>query len=426
MKKPELLAPAGSLEILKVAVCFGADAVYIGGDIFGLRAKAVNFTLPEIAQGVAFAHEHGVKVYVTANIIAHNQDLSEAEEYFLSLKNLAPYAPDALIISDPGVYRIAKRCWKDVEIHVSTQANNTNYETFLFWRELGAKRVVTARELSLEEIHQIRTKLPSDMEIESFVHGSMCISYSGRCLLSHFLTGQDANHGSCTHPCRWKYYVTEETRPGEYLPIVENDRGTFLFHSKDLCMIAYLPELLEAGVDSFKIEGRMKNALYVATVVSTYRRALDEYLRSPALYQENIPQYQEELRKCTHRLYCTGFYFGKPTKDMQVYEASTYSSEYIYLGIVGERSDLQESYYPTGETCQEGGQYFYLEQKNKFSVEDEIEILESSGRAIETKVLAITSIDHKPMESAPHARQKLRVSLSVTPQQYDLLRIKKQ
>ena len=257
-KKPELLIPASSLEVLKTAVMFGADAVYIGGEAFGLRAKAKNFSSEEMAEGVAFAHAHGVKVYVTANILAHNYDLDGARKYFAELRDMKPEQPDALIISDPGMFMIAKEVWPQVEVHISTQANNTNYETYLFWWKLGAKRVVSARELSLVEIKGIREKIPAEMEIESFVHGAMCISYSGRCLLSNFFTGRDANRGACTHPCRWKYAVVEETRPGEYLPVYENERGTYIFNSKDLCMIEHIPELVEAGIDSLKIEGRMK------------------------------------------------------------------------------------------------------------------------------------------------------------------------
>ena len=257
---PELLIPASSLEVLKTAVMFGADAVYIGGEAFGLRAKAKNFTSEEMAEGIAFAHARGVKVYVTANILAHNYDLDGARVYFEELRDMKPDAPDALIISDPGMFTIAKEVWPEVEVHISTQANNTNYQTYLFWWKLGAKRVVTARELSLREIKEIRDRIPEEMEIESFMHGAMCISYSGRCLLSNYFTGRDANKGACTHPCRWKYAVVEETRPGEYLPVYENERGTYIFNSKDLCMIEHIPEMIEAGIDSFKIEGRMKTS----------------------------------------------------------------------------------------------------------------------------------------------------------------------
>ena len=268
--KPELLIPAGSLEVLKTAVIFGADAVYIGGEVFGLRAKAKNFSMQEMAQGIAFAHAHGVRVYVTANILAHNDDLDAAADYFRELKEMKP---DALIISDPGMFMLAKEICPDTELHISTQANNTNYGTYQFWWDLGARRVVSARELSLAEIREIRDHIPQDMEIETFIHGAMCISYSGRCLLSNYFTGRDANQGACTHPCRWKYAVVEETRPGEYLPVYENERGTFLFNSKDLCMVEHIPDLIEAGIDSFKVEGRMKTALYVAAVARTYRMA---------------------------------------------------------------------------------------------------------------------------------------------------------
>ena len=281
MRKLELLIPASSLEVLKTAVIFGADAVYIGGEAFGLRAKARNFTIEEMAEGVVFAHEHDVKVYVTANILAHNYDLDKAREYFIELREKVH--PDALIISDPGMFSIAKEVVPDIDIHISTQANNTNYATFNFWNKMGARRVVTARELSLKEIKEIRDNIPDDMEIETFIHGAMCISYSGRCLLSCFMTGRDANRGACTHPCRWKYYVMEESRPGEYMPVYENERGTYIFNSKDLCMIEHIPELIEAGIDSFKVEGRMKTALYVATVARTYRMAIDDYLKDPDL-----------------------------------------------------------------------------------------------------------------------------------------------
>ena len=286
MRKPELLLPASCLEVLKTAVRYGADAVYIGGEAFGLRAGAKNFTHSDMEEGIQYAHERGVRVYVTANILAHNDDLPGVRAYFNELKEMGP---DALIISDPGVFMIAREVLPDMDIHISTQANNTNYNTFLFWQRQGAKRVVTARELSLAEIRQIREKIPRDFEIETFVHGAMCISYSGRCLLSAFMTGRDANQGACTHPCRWKYALMEEKRPGEYFPVEENERGTYIFNSKDLCMVEHIPELMEAGIDSFKVEGRMKTALYVATVARVYRQAIDDYMKDPALYENNLP-----------------------------------------------------------------------------------------------------------------------------------------
>ena len=333
MKKPELLIPASSLEVLKTAVLFGADAVYIGGEAFGLRAKAKNFSHEDMKEGIAFAHARNVRVHVTANILAHNGDLAGAEKYFEELRELSP---DALIIADPGMFMLAKRICPEIDIHISTQANNTNYMTYRFWHELGAKRVVCARELSLKEIREIRENIPADMEMESFIHGSMCISYSGRCLLSSFLAGRHANQGACTHPCRWKYAVMEESRPGEYFPVYENERGTYIFNSKDLCMIEHIPELIAAGIDSFKIEGRMKTALYVAAVARTYRRAIDDYLESEEKYRANMGWYKEEIAKSVHRQFTTGFYFGKPDENTQIYNSSTYVNEYVYLGIIEE------------------------------------------------------------------------------------------
>ena len=405
MKKPELLIPASSLEVLKTAVMFGADAVYIGGEAFGLRAKAKNFTPEEMEEGIAFAHEHGVKVHVTANILAHNYDLEGAASYF---KELARMKPDALIIADPGMVMLAKENCPDIDIHISTQANNTNYLTFRFWYDQGIRRVVCARELSLKEIKEIREKIPADMEIECFIHGAMCISYSGRCLLSNYFTGRDANHGACTHPCRWKYALMEETRPGEYLPVYENERGTYLFNSKDLCMVEYIPQMLEAGIDSFKIEGRMKTALYVATVARTYRKAIDAALTSKEAYEEILPWCREEISKCTYRQFTTGFYFGKPDENTQIYDNNTYINEYTYLGIV-EKAE---------------GNKVYITQRNKFTVGEEIEIMKSDGRNIKTKVLAIVDENGEEVESAPHPQQKLVVSLEEAGEVFDLLRKK--
>lgn len=407
-KKPELLIPASSLEVLKTAVIFGADAVYIGGEAFGLRAKAKNFSLQEMAQGIAFAHARGVKVYVTANILAHNEDLEGARDYFEELKNMKPETADALIISDPGMFAIAKEVWPEVEIHISTQANNTNYMTYRFWWEQGAKRVVSARELSLEELRGIRERIPEEMEIESFVHGAMCISYSGRCLLSNYFTGRDANQGACTHPCRWKYAVVEETRPGEYLPVYENERGTFLFNSKDLCMIEYIPELVEAGIDSLKIEGRMKTALYVAAVARTYRKAIDDYFISEETYRNNLDWYRTEIAKCTYRQFTTGFYFGKPNENTQIYDESTYVNEYVYLGIVEERKES----------------LVQIEQRNKFSVGDTIEIMRPDGSNEEVVVKAMYNESGEAVESCPHPKQVLWIELSNQAEQYDLLRVK--
>ena len=404
MRKPELLVPASSLEVLKVAVIFGADAVYIGGEVFGLRAKAKNFSMEDMAEGIQFAHEHGVKVYVTANILAHNGDLEGVREYFTQLKEIKP---DALIISDPGIYTIAKEICPEIERHISTQANNTNYGTYQFWWNQGAKRVVTARELSLNEIAEIRKNIPDEMEIETFVHGAMCISYSGRCLLSNYFTGRDANQGACTHPCRWKYAVVEEKRPGEYLPVYENERGTYIFNSKDLCMIEHIPELIEAGIDSFKIEGRMKTALYVATVARTYRKAIDDYLTSPEKYKENMDWYLEQISNCTYRQFTTGFFFGKPSEESQIYDNNTYIKEYTYLGIVGERNE-------------EG--LYQIEQRNKFSVGEQIEVMKPDGRNIPVTVKRIVDEDGNEMESAPHPKQVLYIDLGQELEMYDILR----
>lgn len=407
MRAPELLVPAGSLEVLKIAVVFGADAVYIGGEAFGLRAKARNFSREDMIEGIAFAHGHGVKVYVTANILAHNKDLEEVREYFLELKGIKP---DALIISDPGVFQIAKEVCPEIERHISTQANNTNYGTYLFWQEQGASRVVSARELSLGEIREIREHIPEDLEIETFIHGAMCISYSGRCLLSNYLTGRDANQGECTHPCRWKYSIVEEQRPGEYMPVFENERGTYIFNSKDLCMIEHVPELVEAGIDSFKIEGRMKTALYVATVARTYRRAIDDYMESPEKYRENMPWYLSQISNCTYRQFTTGFFFGKPSEEAQIYDNNTYLKEYTYLGIV--------------EAYRDG--FAQIRQRNKFSVGERIEVMKPEGQNISVTVLKILDEEGNEMESAPHPKQKLFIDLGTTLSQYDILRRKEE
>ena len=404
MRNTELLIPAGSLDVLKTAVVYGADAVYIGGEAFGLRAKAHNFSLEDMKEGVEFAHSRGVKVYVTANILAHNDDLEGVEQYFEELKSVKP---DALIISDPGVFAIAKRVLPEMELHVSTQANNTNYVTYLFWYQQGAKRVVSARELSLKEIREIRARIPEDMEIESFMHGAMCISYSGRCLLSNFFTGRDANQGACTHPCRWKYSIVEETRPGEYMPVYENERGTYIFNSKDLCMIEHIPELIDAGIDSFKIEGRMKTALYVATVARTYRKAIDDFKKDPELYRQNMEWYKEEIGKCTYREFTTGFYFGKPGADAQIYDNNTYVKNFTYLGTV--------------ENVDERG-FAKIEQKNKFSVGEMIEIMKPDGRNLQVEVKGIYDAQGQAQESAPHPKQELYIDLGVAPEEYDILR----
>ncbi|WP_028243619.1 peptidase U32 family protein [Pseudobutyrivibrio ruminis] len=406
MRETELLVPASSLEVLKVAVIYGADAVYIGGEVYGLRAKAKNFSKEDMIEGIRFAHEHGVKVYVTANILAHNGDLEGVKEYFKELKEIKP---DALIIADPAIFMLAKEICPDIERHISTQANNTNYGTYKFWHDLGAHRVVSARELSLEEIKEIRANIPDDLEIETFIHGAMCISYSGRCLLSNYFTGRDANQGACTHPCRWKYAVVEEQRPGEYLPVYENERGTYIFNSKDLCMIEHIPDLLSSGIDSFKIEGRMKTALYVATVARTYRKAIDDCKESEEKYLANLDWYKEQISACTYRQFTTGFFYGKPSEESQIYDNNTYNIGYTYLGIAGPKNSED---------------YFEIEQRNKFSVGETIEIMKPNGDNIEVQVLGIKNEEGEDMESCPHPKQKLFIKLSVTPDEFDILRRK--
>lgn len=406
MKKPEILAPASSLEVLKTAIHYGADAVYIGGEMYGLRAKAKNFSPEDMRAGIDYAHERGKRVYVTANITAHNRDLSGVREYFHELKEMAP---DALIISDPGVFGLAREICPELDIHVSTQANNVNYLTFNFWKEQGATRVVTARELSLEEIADIDAHIPADLEIETFVHGAMCISYSGRCLLSSYFTGRDANLGACTHPCRWKYHIMEEKRPGEYLPVEENERGTYIFNSKDLCMIEHIPELVAAGVDSFKIEGRMKTALYVAVVARTYRQAVDDFFKDPAYYKSRIPYYKEEIAKCTYRQFTTGFFFGQPTHETQIYDNNTYVQEYTYLGMA--------------EKITEDG-VAVLEQKNKFCVGDEIEVMKPSGENVTMVVTEMYNDRGETVRSCPHPKERITIRMDKEIAAGDILRKK--
>lgn len=418
-RKPELLIPASSLEVLKTAVIFGADAVYIGGEAFGLRAKAKNFSMEEMAEGIVFAHAHKKKVYVTANILAHNYDLEGARAYFAELRDMKPETCDALIISDPGMFLLAKEVWPEAEIHISTQANNTNYLTYRFWWQQGAKRVVSARELSLAEIREIRSHIPEEMEIESFVHGAMCISYSGRCLLSNYFTGRDANRGACTHPCRWKYAVAEESRPGEYLPVYENERGTFLFSSRDLCMIEHIPELMDAGIDSLKIEGRMKAALYVAAVARTYRRAIDDCFLSEETYLEKLDWYRTEISRCTYRRFTTGFYFGKSDENTQIYDGSTYENDSVYLGIVEEiRGACDTPVKAEEQDCR----LARIEQKNKFAVGDAIEIMKPDGTNVPVIVEAMYNEAGEAVENCPHARQQLWIKLPAQADPYDLLR----
>lgn len=405
IQKPELLAPAGDLEKLKIAVLYGADAVYIGGEAYSLRAKAKNFDMNKMKEGIDFAHAHGVKVYVTANIYAHNADFEGMAEYF---KQVEKIGADAVLISDLGVFSVAKEAAPNLEIHVSTQANNTNYKSAQIWYQLGAKRVVVARELSLKEIKQIRQSIPEDMEIEAFVHGAMCISYSGRCLLSNYLSGRDANKGACAHPCRWKYHLVEETRPGEYMPIEENERGTYIYNSKDLCMLEHIPDLIDAGVVSLKIEGRMKTPFYVGTVIKAYRMAIDDYFESVEKYQQNIPLYMKEVSKASHRDYTTAFYYGKPDGNQQVYTNNSYIREYDFIGMIKQNSDEQN--------CA------VVEQRNKFSVGEIIEVMPAKGNSFSMKVENMWNEQGEKILSAPHPQQILKVQFDRPVKEFDMMR----
>lgn len=404
MHKPELLLPASSLEVLKIAVLFGADAVYVGGELYSLRANAKNFSKDDLKDGVAFAHQYGKKVYVTANIFAHNDDLEGLEEYFLYLSSIHV---DAVLISDPGIFQIMRRVCPDMPVHISTQANNTNYETFLFWYALGVRRIVCARELSLREIAEIKKHIPADMEIEAFVHGAMCISYSGRCLLSNIMTGRDANKGACTHPCRWEYDLTEKTRPNEPFTLTEDAHGSYVLNSKDLCMIEYLPEMIEAGIASLKIEGRMKNALYVALMAKSYRRGLDLCMSSLEDYEAEKKELFEAVSDCTHRPYFTGFFLEKPSENGMIYDDSTYVKEYTYLGYI--------------EECTKDG-YLRLTQKNKFSVGDTIELFKPKGDAILCTVLDMLDEYGNTIASCPHSKQKFYINIGMPADKYDILR----
>ncbi len=539
IKKPELLAPAGDLEKLKIAVLYGADAVYIGGEAYGLRAKAKNFDIDTMKEGIDFAHEHGAKVYITANIFAHNSDLRAKaknfdidtmkegidfahehgakvyitanifahnsdfdgmDEYFkkiyeigadavlvsdpgvyMTLKEAAPdmelhistqanntnyktanfwynmgIGADAVLVSDPGVYMTLKEAAPDMELHISTQANNTNYKTANFWYNMGAKRIVGARELSLKEIKEMRSKIPDDMEIETFVHGAMCISYSGRCLLSNYLSGRDANKGACSHPCRWKYYLMEETRPGEYMPVEENERGTYIFNSKDLCMLNHIPELIDAGISSLKIEGRMKTPYYVGTVVKAYRQAIDDYFKDPEYYKSRIDYYMSEITKASHRDFTTGFYFGKPGHDDQVYTNNDYfkDPEYYksridyYMSEITKAShrDFTTGFYfgkpghddqvytnnsyirdydfigiVTEDRDDESGCAVIM-QRNKFEVGDKIEILPVSGDSMEMTVTQMWNEEGISVQSAPHPEQILKLKTELPLKKFDMLR----
>lgn len=406
-KKPELLAPAGGLETLKIAVLYGADAVYLGGFQYGLRANAKNFTQEQMREGIQFAHAHGVKVYITGNIIPHNIHLKGMAEYFKAIRDAGA---DGLIVADPGVFMIAKETVPDLPLHISTQANNTNYQSARFWYEQGAERIVVARELSLEEIKEIKQKAPEKLELEAFVHGAMCISYSGRCLLSNYMAGRDANLGACTHPCRWKYHLVEETRPGEYMPVTEDEQGTYIFNSKDLCMIEYIPELIQAGIQSLKIEGRMKTSLYVATVVKTYREAIDDFFQDPLQYEKKKPYYVNELKKCNYRPFTTGFYIQKPKATEQIYDNNTYIRDYTFVGLVIDYN--------------EDTQIATIQQRNKFAIGDELEIVRQKKDNFIYHVNQMWDEEGQEISAAPHPKQVIQLKIDQNVQKYDILRKK--
>lgn len=405
--KLELLAPAGDMEKLKTAVDFGADAVYFGGEMFSLRAGAGNLSVPEIEKAMDWMHERGAKGYMTVNIYPHNGDILPLRDYISKIRHIPV---DAFLVSDPGVMGLLREQIPDAEIHLSTQANTTNYLSAAFWAAQGVKRIVAAREVSLEELAVMRENLPADIELEAFVHGAMCISYSGRCLLSNFMAGRDANRGACTHPCRWKYSLVEEQRPGEYYPVEEDDRGSYIMNSRDLCMIDRIPDLADAGVYSLKIEGRMKSMYYVATVVSAYRAAMDAYLADPAGYRFD-PAWYDELCKASHREFTHGFYYNKPTDKDQNYLTSDYIRDYSFVGLVrdtDEKSDLTT-----------------VEQRNKFSVGDTVEIFGPHTVYWEETIEEMYDEDGEPVESAPHPQQILRIRFKRTPGEGFIIRKKK-
>ncbi|QSX09620.1 U32 family peptidase [Alkalibacter rhizosphaerae] len=404
MKKPELLAPAGNLEKLRYAIAYGADAVYMAGSAYGLRAKAGNFTRLEMLEGLDFVHKHGKKAYVTLNIFAHNEDFSGLEDY---VKNLSKYGVDGVIVADPGIFHVVRQTAPELKVSLSTQANNTNYHSANFWHQQGVSRIVLARELSLGEITELRKKTDPSLELETFVHGAMCMSYSGRCLLSNYMAGRDANRGDCAQPCRWNYRLMEEKRPGEYFPIEEDERGTYIFNAKDLCLIHRIPELIRAGVDSFKIEGRMKSLFYVSTVTNVYRQAIDAFMADPEGYKED-PTWMEELQKISHRGYTEGFAFEKPGVDAHHYSTSSYTRNYDFVGsVVGHDEEKKEA---------------LVEVRNKIVVGDQLEWMGPGRPAKSLTVASIVDEDGNSMESAPHPKQIVRIPMEETPTIWDILR----
>ncbi|MGV8146832.1 MAG: peptidase U32 family protein [Alkaliphilus sp.] len=407
MNKVELLAPAGDLERLKIAVLYGADAIYVGGQIFGMRATAKNFTLDQLREGVLFAHEREVKIYLTVNIIPHNDDLADLSEY---IKQIHEIGVDAVIVSDLGTFGIIKELVPDIEVHISTQANTTNYATVNFWDKLGAKRVVLARELSFDEIKEISSKKSKEVDLEAFVHGAMCISYSGRCLLSNYMANRDANKGECAQPCRWNYYLVEEKRPNEFMPIYEDDKGTYIMNSKDLCMIEHIPELIESGITSLKIEGRMKTAYYVATTVRAYRMAIDSYYENPDDWIFDI-EWMKELRKSSHRDYTTGFYLQKPDHNEHLYSDISYMRSFDFIALVLDYNKK------TGIAI--------IEQRNRFFKGDKVEIIGPNHELLHSTIEDMWDEEENEIEVAPHPKQIVRIKLNCEVQKYSIIRKEK-
>lgn len=404
MEKIELLAPAGDLEKLKMAITYGADAVYLGGDSFGLRKASKNFSIEEIEEGIKFAHERGKKVYITLNIVPHDEDMEGLEEYITKLYEIKT---DAVIVSDPGMFSVIKRTVPNLPIHLSTQASVTNYETMMFWYNLGVRRIVLARELSFKEIEDMHKRLPKDLEIETFVHGAMCMSYSGRCLISNYMTGRDANRGDCAHACRYKYNLVEEKRPGEYFPVFEDEEGTFIMNSKDLCMIEFIPELISSGIKSFKIEGRVKSSYYVATVIRAYRMAIDEYYKDPDNYKFD-EKWLREIKKASHRDFTTGFYFGKPTDEAQLYTTSSYIRGYDFVGLVLDYDE--ETKIAT------------VEQRNRMFVGEEIEVFGPNKEFFTQTIEKMWDEEGNEIDVAPHPQQIIKILMKKPVNSMDMIR----
>ncbi len=401
-KKPELLAPAGTMEKLKMALLYGADAAYLGGKAFGLRAFGGNFGEEELKEAVDFAHSLHKRIYVTVNIFPHNSDIAALPKYLIYLDKIGV---DALLISDLGLFMMCREWIPDMELHISTQANNTNWRTVQAWQALGASRVVLARELSFSEIKEIRKRVP--VALEMFVHGAMCISYSGRCLLSSYLTGRDANHGACAQICRWKFHLLEDKTPGEYFPIAEDARGTYILNSRDLCLLSHIPELCSLGIDSLKIEGRMKSVHYVASVVKVYREAIDACLDHPEDFQVK-ETWREELEKVSHRPYTTAFWDGKPRAESQVYETSSYVQTSEFIGLVLAYDEK------TG--------FATVEQRNKMRLGQEIEIFQPKGELLHQRLEVMEDEEGQAIDAAPHAQQIIRIKMDAPVMPYAILR----